>query len=257
MKVTVCELPQDWTSSRSIQKKLLNHLKKNHTDLLLLPEMPFYKWLSGSRTPDPLAWQAAVFAHDQWMERLIDFGVPMVAGTRPMLKNKKPLNVAFVWTRGKGVHYVHEKYYLPNEQGFWESSWYDRGNGSFDLVEAKGIRIGFLICTEIWFTNHARKWSKEGVHILLCPRATPSTSSSTWVAGGQSTAWISGAFCLSSNFNGANTQTMDFGGTGWITEPDGGNVLGLTSGDSPFLTMEIDLQVAEAAKKTYPRYVRE
>ena len=257
MKVTVCELPQDWTSSRLIQKKLLSHLGENHSDLLLLPEMPFYNWLSKSRTPDPVAWQAAVLAHDQWMERLSEFGVPMVAGTRPMLKNKKPLNVAFVWTREKGVHYVHEKYYLPNEPGFWEASWYDRGDGRFDLVEVKGIRIGFLICTEIWFTNHAREWSKDGIHLLLCPRATPSTSSSTWVAGGQSTAWISGAFCLSSNLNGANTQTMDFGGTGWVAEPDGGNVLGLTSGDSPFLTMEIDLQVAETAKKTYPRYVRE
>ncbi len=93
--------------------------------------------------------------------------------------------------------------------------------------------------------------------MLLCPRATPASSSSTWVAGGRSAAWISGAFCLSSNFNGVNTQTMDFGGTGWITEPDGGSVVGLTSKASPFLTVDIDMEAAKKAKQTYPRYVQE
>ncbi|MBA3012586.1 MAG: carbon-nitrogen hydrolase family protein [Proteobacteria bacterium] len=257
MKATVCELPHDWTCSAAIQRALSDHLQENQTDLLLLPEMPFYKWLSGSNVPDPLAWQAAVSAHDGWMEKLKDLRVPMVAGTRPILKNGHPINTAFVWTREKGVQYVHEKYYLPNEEGFWEATWYEQGDGAFEVVEVNGIRIGFLICTEMWFTRHARDYSKQGIHLLLCPRATPVSSASTWVAGGRSAAWISGAFCLSSNFNGPNTPDMAFGGTGWITEPDGGQVLGLTAATTPFLTREIDIQAAVEAKKTYPRYVQE
>jgi N-carbamoylputrescine amidase len=93
--------------------------------------------------------------------------------------------------------------------------------------------------------------------LLLCPRATPSTSTGTWLAGGRAAANISGAYCLSSNFNGKNTSTIDFGGTGWITEPEEGDVLGKTDENSPFLTLEIDVQAAENAKLTYPRYVKD
>ncbi|ESP92380.1 uncharacterized protein Dvar_14640 [Desulfosarcina variabilis str. Montpellier] len=46
-----------------------------------------------------------------------------------------------------------------------------------------------------------------------------------------------------------------WGGGGWIIEPEEGQVLGVTAGDHPFLTLEIDLRIAETAKKTYPRYV--
>ena len=48
---------------------------------------------------------------------------------------------------------------------------------------------------------------------------------------------------------------MQWAGTGWIIEPEEGNVLGLTSQENPFLTIDIDLKIADAAKDTYPRYV--
>jgi N-carbamoylputrescine amidase len=47
---------------------------------------------------------------------------------------------------------------------------------------------------------------------------------------------------------------VDFGGQGWIIGPDG-EVLGLTSAENPFLTLEIDWRKADLAKKTYPRYI--
>jgi N-carbamoylputrescine amidase len=59
---------------------------------------------------------------------------------------------------------------------------------------------------------------------------------------------------LSSNRNGLSEDgSVRFGGNGWIISPDG-DVLGLTSSTQPFVTMEIDLSVAESAKLTYPRY---
>jgi N-carbamoylputrescine amidase len=48
---------------------------------------------------------------------------------------------------------------------------------------------------------------------------------------------------------------MKWGGSGWIIEPEEGKVLGVTTREQPFLTLEIDISVAEAAKHTYPRYV--
>jgi len=62
---------------------------------------------------------------------------------------------------------------------------------------------------------------------------------------------------LSSNFSGPNIEGSEFGGTGWVIEPEEGGVLGVTSADRPFMTVEIDLAVAHRAKTTYPRYVVE
>ena len=257
MKVTVCELPNNWLMSGTAQDSLKSHLEKEKSNLLLLPEMPFFTWLAGSRNVDKALWEKAVDAHQAWIEALDDFGADIIAGTRPVIKNNTPHNEAFLWTRKQGLINVHEKYYLPDEEGFWEASWYRRGDGDFSTATIDGITFGFLICTEIWFNHRAREYGQAGMDILLCPRATPSTSSGTWVAGGRAAANVSGAYCLSSNFNGPDTDRMDFGGTGWIIEPEEGNVIGTTSESQPFLTVDIDLQAAKKAKTTYPRYVEE
>jgi N-carbamoylputrescine amidase len=66
---------------------------------------------------------------------------------------------------------------------------------------------------------------------------------------------MAGAYCLSSNHSGSADGVV-FGGGGWMIGPDG-DVLGVTTDDEPFITLEIDLGAAEAAKLTYPRDVKE
>jgi N-carbamoylputrescine amidase len=92
----------------------------------------------------------------------------------------------------------------------------------------------------------------------LCPRATLAPSADKWLAGGRAAAVVSGAYCVSSNFTGPTAGDLDpWGGLGWIIEPEEGGVLATTSEDAPFRTIEIDRAVADAAKRTYPRYVRD
>ena len=257
MKVTVCELPNDWTVQPKVQSALKDHLAQEGSELLLLPEMGFDRWLAAQDRVDPELWRAAVDRHLEWIDRLDEWGVAAVAGTRPALVDGKALNVGWVWSRESGHVDVHEKYYLPDEEGFYEATWYAMGNGMFQLAELCGLRVGFLICTEIWFTDRAREYAREGIDLLLCPRATPATSRSVWLAGGQAAAWVSGAYCLSSNYNGPVTSEMEFGGAAWVTEPDGGTRLGVSSEARPFVTVDIDPAVSRAAKTGYPRYVRE
>ena len=52
---------------------------------------------------------------------------------------------------------------------------------------------------------------------------------------------MSGAFCLSSNRSGVDASGFEWGGRGWIIEPEEGEVLGLTSPQRPFLTIDVDL----------------
>jgi N-carbamoylputrescine amidase len=66
---------------------------------------------------------------------------------------------------------------------------------------------------------------------------------------------LSGVYCLSSNYSAGGGNGNEWGGAGWIIEPEEGEILGVTSSDEPFLTLEIDLEAARIAKTTYPRYV--
>jgi N-carbamoylputrescine amidase len=200
---------------------------------------------------------SAVVEHESWREALAELEAGVVCGTQPVIEAGANLNEAYVWTVDRGCQPAHYKYYLPDEEGFWEARWYQRGPKRFDPADARAVRVGFLVCTEMWFTEHARAYARAGVNILAAPRATGAVSTEKWLAGGRAAAVMSGAFCLSSNRSGMDGAGFEWGGRGWIIEPEEGDVLGITSADEPFVTVDIDLNVATGAKETYPRYVAE
>ena len=52
MKITVCQIDNIPKNFQQSFKNLSNYLSVNKTDLLLLPEMPFSKWLSKDKKPN-------------------------------------------------------------------------------------------------------------------------------------------------------------------------------------------------------------
>ena len=257
MRLTVCELPNDPDDFARAWQRLVEHVSERQSDLVLLPEMPFFRWLSQTNEVDPAEWERSVGAHDEWISKLDQLAPATVVSSRPSIEDGRPRNVGFVWDPGTGVADIHAKHYLPDEPGFWEASWYERGDGDFTIAETSQAKLGFLICTELWFTQHAREYGKQGAHIIVCPRATPTSTAPKWLAGGQAAAVISGAFCLSSNLAGTTADGGDFAGVGWIVEPEEGTILGSTSVNQPFLTVDVDRGDADRAKTTYPRYVQD
>jgi predicted amidohydrolase len=256
MRITVCELNDQPEILALEWEQLAAHVAAEASELVLLPEMPFCSWFARTRPCEPVVWQAAVAAHDRWLARLGELSpAARVAGTRPVNNAMlERLNEGFVWERAGGYRGAHAKYYLPDEEGFWEASWYMRGDGQFAPIESGGVKMGFLICSELWFLERARAYGKAGVHLLLCPRGAELRTLEKWLVGGRTAAIVSGAFCLSSNRAGPNLPGAPFGGHGWVIGPDG-QVLDLTSPEAPFLTLDIDLGEAERAKRTYPRYL--
>lgn len=255
MRVTVCELPNESAGLERAWRDLAAHVRAEQSDLVVLPEMPFHRWLAHTREVREADWLEAVQVHDRWMSRLDELSPATVVGTRPVVSRGARLNAGYVREPGEEARLAHTKYYLPDEPGFWEASWYRRGDGDFSVLSTGRGRLGFLICTELWFNHHGREYAARDVQLLACPRATPRASADKWVAGGRAAAVVSGAFCLSSNLAGTTPQGGDYAGTGWVIEPEEGRVLGLTSGERPCLTVEIDLEIADRAKRTYPRYV--
>jgi len=254
MKVTVCELSNHPEEFARDWDRLAAHVNEEQSELVLLPEMVFFPWSAWSKKFDPVIWEAAVKAHEQAEDLLRKLSPACACGTSPINKDGKRLNEAFVWEKSSGYRPAHEKYYLPDEEGFWEASWYERGKGDFTPVKCRQALVGFVICTDIWFFDHSRTYGKKGVHIIACPRATPRNSLEKWLVAGRAASVVSGAFALSSNRISREREKADLGGQGWIVGPNG-KVLGLTSAKKPFLTLDLDLSKAERAKHTYPRYV--
>lgn len=255
MKVTVCELNNDPDIFLQDWEQLILHLKTMNSDLVLLPEMPFCHWFASSSHFSSKIWEEAVIVHDKWIAQFKELSSSIVLGSRPVNSGNKRLNEGFVWEK-EDYRAAHAKYYLPDCEGFWEATWYDRGNGDFTPVRSSKGVIGFMICTEIWFMEHARAYGKKGVHLIANPRATKRVTLEKWLVGGRAAAVVSGAFCLSSNLVTFNKKEADLGGQGWVIGPNG-EVIALTSQEQPFVTVEIDLSEAEYAKQTYPRSVVE
>jgi N-carbamoylputrescine amidase len=250
MRVTVCELrtapgalDEDWAG-------LVAHVDAEQSDLVVLPELGFAPWFATEQPFDEVAWGSAVAAHGRWLQRLGELGAAVI-GSRPVDGVAGRRNEAYAAEAGQPVRRLHDKSYLPNEPGFWEASWYGRGDGGHALADVAGARAGVLVCTEMWFLEHARSLGRAGAHLIATPRCTPAYSLDKWLAGGRTCAVVSGAWSLSSN-----SAQAEHGGLGWAIDPEG-DVVATTSSERPWVTVELDVDEAAAAKSRYPRYVPE
>lgn len=258
MKVTVCQIDNIPRNFKKCLNDLNTYLKNNNTDLLLFPEMAFSEWLAKDKNFDPKKWEKAVIDHDKTIESLSNFNAKYIIGTRPIIdSNDRFLNEAFLYEKSSNsVKAIHKKYYLPNDEGFWEETWYTRGNGKFTPFKINNILAGLQICTDMWFFHHAREFANKKIDLLCIPRATPYASLKKWTTGGKVAAMVSGSYCISSNLYNPIGIGADLGGIGWIISPDG-EIINSTNPNRPFISLDLDLNKSKDAKKTYPRNVKE
>jgi N-carbamoylputrescine amidase len=102
MKVTVCEISNNQDELEENWQKLIDHTKAENSDLVLLPEMPFCKWIPGTHRADPDLWQQSVNIHEQWMSRFTELPSHIVVGTRPVVRDGERFNDGFIWEKNTG-----------------------------------------------------------------------------------------------------------------------------------------------------------
>ncbi|HVB73412.1 MAG TPA: carbon-nitrogen hydrolase family protein [Ktedonobacteraceae bacterium] len=250
MKVTVCELPDDRKAFKPVWEEFVVYVRKQQSDLVLLPELPFSSWFARTPQFDTQVWQRAQAEHDVMMNSLSSLAPAIVLGTHLVIEEGLHLNRGFSWTPTEDYKGIHDKYYLPNEEDFYEHCWFDRNRRDFTLAHVQDMAIGFLICTEVMFNEWARHYGRQGANIIAVPRA--SVEHERWVIAPRMAAIVSGAFVISSN----RVDGRLFAGHGLVIDPNG-EVLASTSRQAPFATFDIDLVESAQAKKTYPRDVLE
>ena len=201
-----------------------------------------------TRTIDAAVWQAALTVHDTMIARFSELRTDIILASRPVDLQGKRLNQAFVWTRNGGYQGAHTKYYLPDEPDGWEATWFARGDRQFAPLVVGALSVGFQLCTELLFTELAHVIGRGGAHLIAAPRATGGHR--RWPMAACMAAVMSGCFVASANRCSYDREA--FVGRSWLVSPEG-EIRGETSVDTPFLTVEIDLEEATRAKSTYPR----
>jgi N-carbamoylputrescine amidase len=251
MRVTICELPHDPARLQVAWVDLCEHTARQSSELVLLPEFAMVEPVWETEEFDLARWTATEALCDGWLSRLPELHATHVVGTRPITIDGRRFNEGYLASAGGSVVPLRRKCFLPDQPGGWEARWFDKGDAVFPTFHAGELSFGLNVCTELWALESYAAYAQRGVHSILSPRATATATTAKWLSVGVVAAVRSGAFSLSSN---RVDPTGACGGVGWIISPDG-EILATTTGDVPFVTIDIDLTVPVAARASYPRYV--
>ncbi|RQR74799.1 carbon-nitrogen hydrolase family protein [Burkholderia sp. Bp9015] len=225
-----------------------------NADLLATNEMPFGTWQPELPEYDAAAAQRWVELHERALDELSRLEVGAAISSRPVSFGDRLANEAFVLERDC-YRPVHHKKFFPQEPGFFEESWFVRGMDGFQCVDVGAIRVGVLLCTELFFNEHARAYGKARADVIVAPRAS-GTSMYRWKAAGALAAIVSGACFVSSNRHGPAPHGQVFGGGGFAVSADG-QPIGETSEETTLCVATVDLDATRMQKQEYPCYVRE
>jgi N-carbamoylputrescine amidase len=80
---------------------------------------------------DAARWDAVESTNDIQLRRLVELRADYVVGTRPVCMNGRRLNQAYLWSANANLQPLRSKYYLPEEPGSWEATWFHKGDPAF------------------------------------------------------------------------------------------------------------------------------
>jgi N-carbamoylputrescine amidase len=231
VNVTVCQFHDNGVALERDWEYLCEYSRAAKSELILLPDMPFYPWLARSPHYHAAVWEAAVTAHDVWERRFPDLAPAMIAATRPVYFGNERYNEGFIWSPKNGMRGVHAKTFLENREKSWEATWYRSAVAEFVPIEMDAAVVGFLIGAELYVRDAVEQYARQHVPLLLMPRSTPASELDRWLSGAREVALLTHAFAVSSN------RASD--GGGWIINPDGETVA-LTRQAHPFVTVDLE-----------------
>jgi len=70
------------------------------------------------------------------------------------------------------VKAVYRKQMLPNYRVFDEERYFEPGNAPC-VVDIDGVRVGFIICEDVWFAAPAKQAKEAGAQVIVVPNGSP------------------------------------------------------------------------------------
>ncbi|WP_406855711.1 carbon-nitrogen hydrolase family protein [Alsobacter sp. KACC 23698] len=251
-RVCVVEWPDGLQVGSKAWAALAGDLAAAAPELLITNEMPFGSWLPRQLPYDRAAARTWADMHEASLPALACLAQAVIS-SRPIFHGDVLANEAFAIEDGV-YRTLHHKQIFPAEEGWQEDGWFAPRRPGFDTHAIAGLTVGVLLCTELMFPEHARALGRQGAHLIAVPRAS-GRAMTTWRTAGAMAAIVSGAYVLSSNRVGsADGQPPVFGGQGFAFAPSA-VTLGETSRGMEMLVVDVERDVADAAKSAYPVYV--
>ena len=132
------------------------------------------------------------------------------SGTRAVAEGTRRWNETFLWTPERGLVRGRAKALLPQQEGGWEETWFDRGSQDAVPVRDGALCFSELVCTELMVSTAARRLGRSGVQVIAAPRATGAHP--RWEVAARMNAIAAGAYVATANRRGA---TLAGGAGSW------------------------------------------
>jgi hypothetical protein len=134
-RVTVCESAPELIGGGESWKVLCRQVSEQSSDLVLLNELPFGRWMSSGAVFCKAEWDASVELHRAGLQHLGGLDAAAVATTQPSVEGGRRVNEATLWSDRDGAQGIHTKQYFPDEPKRVKrtSAWVSRTESAWDF----------------------------------------------------------------------------------------------------------------------------
>ena len=142
--------------------------RENKADLVLFPELAITSYPPEDLLFRPTLYQRVYRALHQIADNVKHTTV--IVGYPDCIEDKY-YNKAAVIVDGKTIA-TYAKHELPNYRVFDEKRYFTAGDQPC-VIDIKGVKIGILICEDLWFKNPIKQAIAAGSQLITCINASP------------------------------------------------------------------------------------
>ena len=143
--------------------------KRSGADLVVTPELSLCGYPPEDLLLRPAFLEACAHQLDTLATATRDG--PMVLVGFPEVAGGKRHNAVGVLVGGRVVT-VYRKHMLPNYTVFDEQRYFTPGTEPC-VIDVAGVRVGIIICEDVWFAGPARAAREAGAQVLVVPNGSP------------------------------------------------------------------------------------
>lgn len=170
-------------------------------------------------------------------------------------------NAAVVIDADGSLAGVYRKMHIPDDPCFHEKYYFAPGDGAFEAVATRHLRIGALVCWDQWYPEAARLSALRGAELLAYPTAIGWLEDETgadgeslrdaWITIQRAHAIANGVFVASVNRVGRQGR-VDFWGSSFVCDPFGRVLVSAPRGEEALVVADLDLARIERTRREWP-----
>ena len=155
----------------------------------------------------------------------------------------------------------YRKMHIPDDPLYYEKFYFTPGDLGFRSFEARGARIGTLVCWDQWFPEAARLTALAGAELLFYPTAigwqfdegseVDRAQHDAWETVQRAHAIANGVFVAAVNRVGRE-EGIRFWGQSFVADPFGRVLARASASEEETLLVECDLSLVEQVRRDWP-----